>query len=132
MKALGLLAVVLLLVACATTDTEERVTATKDFIEVNDLPESRFIRTLGEVRHEVLNERYVIVTVRKEHFLIEYAHRCEDDAHTNRVRPDVRRDARRIYPLADTFRGCQIRTIYPISEEQAQELREIGEAPGED
>lgn len=132
MKALGLLAVVLLLGACATTDREEDVTATKDFIEVNDLPEAKFIRTLGEVTDEVLNERYVIVTVRDEHFLIEYAHRCDEDPFSSRVKPDVRRDARRIYPLADTFRGCQIRTIYPISADQAQELREIGEAPGED
>ena len=132
MKNLGTLAVVLLLVACATTDSEERVTATRDFIEVNELPEASFIRTLDQVRHEVLNERYVIVTVRKEHFLVEYAHRCDDDPSSNRVKPDIRRDSRRIYPLADTFRGCQIKTIYPISEDQAQELREIGEAPGED
>lgn len=120
----------LLLSACATTGQEERINAFRDFIEVSELPEVPFINVRRELKSENFNDRYVIVTVRDEHHLIEYTQRCQEDPMTGTVRPDVRRDASRIY-RTDTFRGCAIKKIYRISAEQADELRELGEAPGQ-
>ena len=121
----------LLLGACAASIQEEDVDAMGDFGAVNELGEAESITTTRQVEQEVLNDRYVIVDNGKGLFLIEYVSRCLEDPITGRVRPDVRRDGRKIYAGADTFRGCRIRKIYPITEEQAQELRDIGEAPGE-
>ena len=79
----------------------------------------------------MLNERFVIVSTRREQYLLEYPYPCRDDPMTRRPKPDVRRDSNAIYAGSDTFRGCQIRAIYPITEDQAQELKNMGKAPGE-
>ncbi len=132
MKNLTLIFVALALTACATAHQEERINAVKDFIEVNDLSTTESMRTFEKIEQDVLNDEYVILTVGDEIHLIEYSYRCTEDPLTQRPKADVRRNARRIYADSDTWRGCQIKSIYPISEEQAEELREIGEAPGED
>lgn len=131
MKYIALIIAAALLGACATSHQEERVNAVRDFIEVNDLPQAESIRTFDQLNQKELNDYFIIVSSRREHFLIEYSQRCTDDPFTNRPKPDVRRDARYIYPGVDTFRGCRIKAIYGISEDQAQELQMIGEAPGE-
>lgn len=121
----------LLLAACATSHQEERINAVKDFIEVAELAEVDSISTFHSVGQDVLNDEYVIVSVRDEEFLLEYARRCVEDPFTKRVNPDVRSDARRLYAGIDTFRGCRIKALYPITPGQAEELREMGTAPGE-
>jgi len=131
MKRYALLLALSLLAACATTNQEERINAVKDFIEVGELPKTDVIRTFDRLEQQVLNDRYVIVSTRKEQYLLEYAYTCREDPFTNQVKPDVRRDARAIYAGADTFRGCLIKTIYPVTKDQAEELKNIGEAPGE-
>jgi len=131
MKRYALLLALSLLAACATTNQEERINAVKDFIEVGELPKTDVIRTFDRLEQQVLNDRYVIVSTRKDQYLLEYAYTCREDPFTNQVKPDVRRDARAIYAGADTFRGCLIKTIYPVTKDQAEELKNIGEAPGE-
>ena len=131
MKAPTLIVTALALAACATSHQEERINAVKDFVAVNDLPTTESISTFEQLDQEVLNDEYVIVSTRRDQWLLEYAYRCVEDPITQRPRADVRRDRSRIYAGADTFRGCQIRALYPISEEQARELRELGKAPGE-
>ena len=130
MKRYALLLALSLLAACATTNQEERINAVKDFIEVSELPKTDVIRTFDRLEQQVLNDRYVIVSTRKDQYLLEYAYTCREDPFTNQVKPDVRRDARAIYAGADTFRGCQIKTIYVITKDQAEEIKNIGEAPG--
>lgn len=125
------LVIPMLLVACATTGQEERISAVKDFIEVNELEKADSIRTFDRLDQHVLNERFVIVSTRKEQYLLEYPYPCRDDPVTRLPKPDIRRDARTIYAGSDTFRGCQIRALYAISEDQAEELKNMGEAPGE-
>lgn len=120
----------LLLGACATLDPEEDVDAFGDFVAVNALPEADSFRTFSRVDQEVLSDHYVIVDNGRELFLLEYMYRCVEDPTTGRPRADVRRDATRIYAARDTFRGCRIKALYPVTQEQAQELRELGEAPG--
>jgi hypothetical protein len=121
----------LLLAACATSHQEERINAVKDFVEVAGLAQVESIGTYGELDQEILNDEYVIVSTRKQHYLLEYMRRCFDDPFTNRVKPDVRYDARRLYARTDTFRGCRIKALYEITPDQAEELRNLGTAPGE-
>lgn len=131
MKAPTLIVTALALAACATSHQEERISAVRDFVEVNELATTQSISTFEQLRQEVLNDEYVIVSTRREQWLLEYAYRCVEDPISRRTRPDVRRDPGRIYAGSDTFRGCQIRALYPLTAEQAEELREIGKAPGE-
>jgi len=132
MKRHVILFVLIFLAACATTGQEEKITAVRDFIEVNELEKAASIRTLYDrVDQHVLNDRFVIVSVRKEQYLLEYSYPCREDPFTRRPRPDIRRDSTAIYAGSDTFRGCQIRAFYAITEDQAQELKNIGKAPGE-
>ena len=131
MKRYAILFVLMFLAACASTGQEERVNAVKDFIEVNELATADAIRTFDQLGQHVLNERFVIVSTRREQYLLEYPYPCRDDPMTRRPKPDVRRDSNAIYAGSDTFRGCQIRAIYPITEDQAQELKNMGKAPGE-
>ena len=131
MKIYAALAALMFLAACATTGQEERINATKDFVEVNELEELAKIRTFDRINQHVLNDRYVILSTRREQYLLEYPYPCRDDPITQRPRPDIRRDARAIYADSDTFRGCRIGALYAITADQAEELKSIGEAPGE-
>ncbi len=131
MKAPTLIVTALALAACATSHQEERISAVRDFVEVNELATTQSISTFEQLRQEVLNDEYVIVSTRREQWLLEYVTRCVADPMTRQMRPDVRHNARHIYAGKDTFRGCRIRALYPISEDQAQALRELGKAPGE-
>lgn len=131
MKRYAGLSVLMFLTACASTGQEEQINATKDFVEVNELEKIAKVRTFDRIDQHVLNDRYVILSTRREQYLLEYSYPCRDDPMTRRPRPDIRRDSSAIYAGSDTFRGCQIRALYPITEDQAEELENIGEAPGE-
>ena len=132
MKYYATLVVLMLLAACATTGQEERINAIKDFIEVNELEKVDVIRTFfDQPDQHVLNDRFVIVSTRRDRYLLEYPYPCREDPMTRMPRPDIRRDSSAIYAGSDTFRGCQIRALYVISEDQADELKSIGEAPVE-
>ena len=131
MKRYAGLFVLMFLAACASTGQEEKINAVKDFIEVNQLEKADAIRTFDQLGQHVLNDRYVIVNTRRDQYLLEYSYPCRDDPLTQRPKPDIRRDSSAIYARSDTFRGCQIGALYPISKDQAEELKNIGEAPGE-
>jgi len=131
MKRLIPLVALILLSACASTHQEERINAVKDFVEVNELEKTDVIRTFDQLDQRVLNDRYVIISTRREQYLLEYPVPCREDPMRQRPKPDIRRDARAIYAGTDTFRGCQIAALYAISKDQAEELKRIGRAPGE-
>ena len=124
----------LMLGACASTaeeaDKDDDVSAVRDFIEVSGLGKVNSIRTVGQLGQTVLNDHYVIVTTRREQYLLEYAQRCRI-YNDEKSRTDVRGDPRHLYAKADTVRGCRIGALYPISKEQAEELETLGHAPGE-
>ncbi|RZV33803.1 MAG: hypothetical protein EX272_14185 [Chromatiales bacterium] len=120
----------LLITACAAPgDPEEprEESAIVDFIEVNELPAVDKIRTMEQLTARDVNDSYVIVSTRRQDYLLEYHSRCyrRDDG---RVEPDVRRDSRALYSGLDTFRGCRIKAIYKLEPGQADELRQIGRA----
>jgi hypothetical protein len=126
-----LVLVALFLGACATSESEEdRPDAIDDFIHVSELEEVGSIRTMEQVRSDVLNDNYVIVTSGREQFLLAYRRPCPEVYDRTR-HPDYRSDPRAIWADRDTFRGCRIKAFYPINEAQAAELEQIAQLPGE-
>ena len=119
----------LVLCGCAANEEDEGPDAIDDFIQVSDLEEVRVIRSMDTFGQRVINDNYVILTTRREQYLIAYPSPCPE-AYDKRRSPDFRSDARAIYADRDTFRGCRIKAIYPITEAQAAELVEMGRAPG--
>lgn len=118
------------LAACAAPGDAEaprEESAIVDFIKVNELAELDKIRTMEPLTARDVNDTYVIVSTRRQDYLLEYFSRCHarDDG---RVEPDIRRDSRALYPGVDTFRGCRIKALYELEPGQAEELREIGRA----
>ena len=129
-KSTAIVFVAILITACAAPgDPEEprEESAIVDFIEVNELPRVDKVRTVEQLTARDVNDMYVIVSTRRQDYLLEYYSRCyrRDDG---RVEPDVRRDSRALYPGMDTFRGCRIKAIYELEPGQADELRDIGRA----
>lgn len=118
------------LCACAASEEDERLDAIDDFIQVSELEEVGAIRTVDRLDQDVLNDRYVIVTTRKERFLLAYFSPCPELYDQTR-RPDVRRYPHAIYAGSDTFRGCRIKAIYSINAGQVAELEEMGRLPAE-
>ncbi|MDH3621997.1 MAG: DUF6491 family protein [Gammaproteobacteria bacterium] len=126
----ALAAAAVVLAACAAPEERDPVredAPIRDFIDVNELAEVRVIRTLDQLSSREVNDYYVIVSTRREDYLLEYFSRCLPN-YDGRVEPDVRRDSRALYPGADTYRGCRIKTIYALEPGQADELHEIGKA----
>ena len=128
MKTIILLAGLVCLAACAANEPKERDDPIGDFIAVGQLPEADSIHVTTQPATEVINDWYVIVTVRRQIYLLEYAHRCVEEPFHQMVSPDVRRDPRRIYAGADSYRGCRIRSLYELTESQATEVRQIANA----
>jgi len=122
----------LLLGACASGEAEEeQPDAIDDFIHVSELEEVRSIRTMDQVRSDVLNDNYVIVKSGRDQYLLSYRRPCPEVYDRTR-HPDYRSDPRAIWADRDTFRGCRIKSIYPISEAQVAELEQMARLPGED
>lgn len=133
MKILTIICAALSIGACAATEENTEDTepdAVKDFIAVNELEEVGSIRTFHRLEQTVLNDYYVVITVRKDNYLLAYTSLCRRFQYS-RKKPDTRRDSRALYAKSDTYRGCRIGALYPVSDAQADELREIGLAPGE-
>lgn len=131
-----IIAILVLVAGCASQpdgapDIDES-TAIDDFVVINDLDAIDVARTTIGFDYEFLTERYVVVRTRNSYYLAQLFGRCPELMNVNAdVQPDFRYDARAIRAGVDTIRGCRIKTMYEIDETQAQELRQIGEAPGE-
>lgn len=134
MKITALLVASMLLAACAASDeTEDRSeqTAIADFIATNELEAVKAVRTMDQLSSSDVSDLYIIVSTRREEFLLEYYSRCTR-RFDGRVEPDVRQDSRALYPKIDTFRGCRIKAIYALQPGQADEIRDLGRSVGGD
>ena len=132
MKIMARLVGVLVVTACAAPgadDGHRRDTAVTDFIEVNELVEQAAVRSLDQLEAREINDRFVIVSTRREDYLLLYYSRCIQGV-DGRIVPDVRQDSRALYAGVDTFRGCRIKAIYRLAPGQAEELLELGRAVG--
>jgi len=134
MKMSLLIVATLLLTASAASeekDDRREETAMADFIAINELVSVDAIRTMAreQLVATAVNDTYIIVSTRKQDYLVEYYVRCTQ-RYDGQVEPDVRRDSTALYPGVDTFRGCRIKAIYAIGPGQVDELRDIGRSVG--
>jgi len=132
LKITALMIASMLLAACAAPDEKEdrrEETAIADFIDVNELASVKSIRTMEQLSSSTISERYVILSTRREEFLLEYYSRCER-RFDGSVAPDVRQDGRALYPKTDTYRGCRIKALYALLPGQADEIKALGRSVG--
>ena len=129
MKNTLLFVAMLTLVACVTARPKIDKEAVDDFVSVRGLEEVDRIRTDTSEGYYELNEYYVIYQARRSDYLFRFARRCWE-LDERRVTPDERWDANTIRARFDTLRGCRIDKIYGLTETDAEELKQLGEAPG--
>ena len=129
MKHTLLFAAAFVLVACATTPREVEKEAVEDFIAVRKLPEVDKIRSDSTDGWYELNNYYVIYQTRRGDYLFQFARRCWE-LDEQRVTADKRWDANTVRARFDTLRGCRIDKIFSLTETDADELKQLGSAPG--
>ena len=136
MKTTLLLLVVSILAACAAQDeTKDKSTqdinqAVRDLIELRDLEELDSLRSGSNDGWKVLDDYFIVYRGRREEYLVEFNRRCYELRDNTRIVADKRWDANTVRARFDTIRGCRIDKIYALTEAEAAELRNIGEAPG--
>lgn len=129
MKSVILVFSALLLTACATTPQgpTEQDLAIQQYIADNGLEEIHTIRDFDNPGHLIVNRRYIIAYMRKTQYLFEYAHQCKLAEMGTDGRPsDSRRRSKSISSGTDTFRGCPVKAMYPITYPQAEDLMALG------
>jgi len=129
MKLLATVILLMLFAGCATSSESEKSNAVSDYIKAAELEEQDSIRTMGNWSHHVISQRYVTLETKNEYFLVEFSRRCHELTQ-NEVTPDIRYDNNILRARFDTIRGCRIGRIYAIDKGQAEELLNLGEAPG--
>jgi hypothetical protein len=137
MRAAALIIAAFLLTACAGQDTvkqqaiDEAVQAVRDFIAVRGLEETAKMPSASSDSWESIENYFLIYESRRDTFLVEFSRRCYELDDNMRIVPDERREAGIIRSRFDTIRGCRIHRLYALTADEAEELRNLGEAPGE-
>lgn len=115
---------------CATRQEPRASAAVEDFIVAAGLEELAMIRTRNDYGWEYLSDRFVIIETRDGEYLLRFQRRCRE-LNEVPVQPDIRYDSSVLRARFDTLRGCRIDKLYAIEPGQADELRNLGWAPGE-
>jgi len=118
----------LLLAGCATPQSTDEDIAIEDFIVVSELEPLKVARFRHQYSTRQLTENYVVLTARDDDYLVGFKRRCRE-YNMRPIRPDVRYETNVLRAGADTIRGCHIGSIYAIDRTQAEELKNIGQAP---
>lgn len=122
-----------LLAACATPYDPREIEAVRDFVVAAELKQVDRVRLYGQLNYTYVNDRYIMIPTRRGDYLAELRQTCRE-LRSNEFTPDMvdRRDSDHyIRARFDTIRGCRIDTIYEITEAQREEIRVLGDAPGE-
>ena len=130
--------------ACSsTTQIPQEIEAVRDYIAAAELEEVTKIRVRREqLKYTYVNDRYVSIDTRRGDYLVEFQRNCWE-LRENQIKPDVadynkgamvdiRRSNNYLDARVDTIRGCRISTIYEITDDQREELKELGDAPGDE
>lgn len=104
--------------------------AVRDYIDVGELEAVQHIRTYSRDSMDYLNDYFILYKARTDEYLIEFRRICRELRENRTVAPDHRYDHNRLRVNEDTIRGCRIGRIYPVTRAQAEELRNLGHAPG--
>ena len=122
-------AMALVLAACAGNPEAESVVAKNDaiddYIKVAQLKELDQIRIKRQLHHKVITEDYILIYDDRQPYLAAFQRRCRELNETE-VKPDYRYEARILRARFDTYRGCNIRTLYEVTNGQATELLDLG------
>lgn len=121
---------IIVLQGCVTRQDPKVSAAVEDFIVAAELEELELIRTRNDYSWEYLSDRFVIIETRDGEYLLSFARRCRE-LYEVPVQPDIRYDSNVLRARFDTLRGCRINKLYAIEPGQADELRNLGWAPGE-
>ena len=124
----------LLAVGCGTQPDPQETEAVRDYIASAELEKVDRIRTGRHMSHRYVSDYFVIVEGLREEYLVEFSRRCHDLTRTDFTPEmmDERRDTNHLEPKFDTIRGCRIGSIYGLSGEQSKEIRNLGDAPGDE
>jgi hypothetical protein len=104
--------------------------AVRDYVDVGELEDVEHIRTYSRDSLEYLSDFFILYKVRTKEYLLEFRRPCREFGDHRAVAPDHRYDHNRLKANEDTIRGCRIGKIYPLTRGQADELRNLGQAPG--
>lgn len=123
--------------ACAGQETSQKEIlertqnqAVLDFIEVRGLQEVDKMRSTERDGWDIITITYVVYKSRRDYYLVEFARPCYELRDNREVTPDIRANANIIRARFDTLRGCRIARIFALSPDEADELENLGEAPG--
>ena len=126
----------LLLSACASNDEVTDPTAitmteaVDDFVAVSELEAVPAVRTLEQLHHKVISSQYILIFDNRRKWLAKYSRPCKK-LYQSDVTPDIRYERNTVRARFDTFRGCKVQEIYQIGDGMADELLNLGKAPGE-
>ena len=122
-------ALALILAACAADSEKEGVLAKNDaiddYIVVAELKEIDQIRIKRQLSHKAITDRYIILYDDRVPYLATFQRRCRE-LYELEVKPDRVYDSRSLRARFDTFRGCNIQSLYEVTNGQAQELLDLG------
>lgn len=130
-----ILSAALLMAGCSSTSTQPKeIEAVRDFVVAAELPEVSKIRLSETLSYTYVNDRYVTVPTRRGDYLVELRRDCFELRRSTFTLEmvDVRTSQNLLQARIDTIRGCQIGRIYEITEGQREEIRSLGDAPGDD
>lgn len=135
MNRILILPALLLIAGCSSTSTQpQEIEAVRDFVVAAELEEVNEIRLRKTLSYTYVNDRYVTVPTRRGDYLVELRRDCfelrQNDFTPEMV--DVRDNQNVLRARFDTIRGCYIGAIYEITESQREELRDLGDAPGDE
>lgn len=115
---------------CASVEDKESVIkkndAIDDYVIVAELKEIDAIRSHESLNSKIITKNYIIVSDRRNSYLLTYKHACRELYETE-VKPDIRRERNVLRARFDTYRGCPIRSLHEITKSQADELLALGE-----
>ncbi|MDJ0909125.1 MAG: DUF6491 family protein [Woeseiaceae bacterium] len=138
MRLTTILIVLLTLTACGGTVTRlgpgKELEAVRDYVAASELTEVQRIRVWEQIKWLYVNDHFIVLPQRRSVHLIEFRSRCDELRQRQWAAGmiDHRVSARYLYSDHDTIRGCVIRHIYELSDLQLEELRYLGDAPGEE
>jgi len=135
MKKRDFLLAIMVVGGCSSTSQSPReVEAVRDFIVATEIEEVSEIRLSRQMSYTDLNDRFVVIPTRRGDYLVEFQRECRElkQAKITPEMVDVRINRNVLLAKFDTIRGCRIARIYEITGEQMEELKVLGDAPGDD
>ena len=133
MKRTAIIIAALILSACVTGYDPQEIEAVRDYVAANQLEEVDRIRRNDQASYTYVNDFFVIVPSRRGDYLAEFVSECRELRQSfDYTMRDERSDTIWLRARFDTIRGCRIGTFYEINEAQRIELRELGDAPGDE